>query len=282
MSLKNKAHSELFQPRRPKSYACPEPVIARWNPDIQAKDADDESTINMYGQIGEDWWTGEGMTAKIVSAVLRKNKGKAVTVNINSPGGDFFEGNAIYNLLLQHDAEVNVRVIGLAASAASLIACAGDTIEIAESGFFMIHEAWTIVMGNKSDMRDCADFLEKIDGAQAGVYVKQTGMDEKEIFKMIKATTWIEGKEAVEMGFATGLLGSDAVGIDEKPKTSQASALRKAEDALAKAGMPRSERRDLLKALTSGKPGAVEEPAEAKPSAGLKQELNELINIFKQ
>ena len=73
-------------------------IQSRWNPEIRAKASDDAATINILDVVGEDYWTGDGMTAKVVNSVLRKNKGQAITVNINSPGGDFFEGVAIYNI----------------------------------------------------------------------------------------------------------------------------------------------------------------------------------------
>ncbi|MBN0106041.1 Clp protease ClpP, partial [Pseudomonas aeruginosa] len=93
-----------------------------------------------YEPIGYDWWTGEGVTAKRIAGALRAIGGDVdVTVNINSPGGDVFEGLAIYNLLREHKGKVTVRVLGLAASAASFIAMAADEVKIARAGFLMIH-----------------------------------------------------------------------------------------------------------------------------------------------
>src|SRR3990167_3051983 len=119
-------------------------VLARWNSALAAKDEkdEDEDTINIYDVIGFDPWTGSGMTAKRIAGILRNIGKKNVTVNINSPGGDLFEGIAIYNLLRDHDGEITVRVIGLAASAASVIAMAGDTIHDARAGFMMVPNVW--------------------------------------------------------------------------------------------------------------------------------------------
>ena len=89
-----------------------------------AAEADEGATISIYDVIGEDWWTGEGVTAKRIAAALRAIGKEPVTVAINSPGGDMFEGLAIYNLLREHEGEVNVKVLGLAASAGSVIASA--------------------------------------------------------------------------------------------------------------------------------------------------------------
>jgi hypothetical protein len=104
----------------------PEDIMARWKPEIHAAESTDDSAINIYDIVGQDYWTGLGVTAVKVADVLKKNKGKEITVNINSPGGDFFEGLAIYNLLKEHDGDITVRVVGMAASAASVVGVSAD------------------------------------------------------------------------------------------------------------------------------------------------------------
>lgn len=246
-------------------FYLPEDIMARWEPDVYAADSDDEASINIYDVIGYDYFTGGGITDKLVNSVLRKNKGKAVTVNINSPGGDFFDGVAIYNLLKEHDGEVNVRIVGMAASAASVIAMAGDNIKIAESGFLMIHNAWGIVIGNKHEMEERADVLRGFDESMVGVYTKASNLDEDEIVEMMDKETWINGKDAVEMGFATQFLDSDELEVDEDEKAKYNSSLKEVDVILAKAGKSRSERRHLLKDLTSTPGAAVKD--EVKPGA---------------
>lgn len=253
----------------------PDSIKSRWQPDIQAADnSDDAATINIYGVVGEDWWTGEGMTAKIVNSVLRKNKGNPVTVNINSPGGDYFEGLAIYNLLKEHDGEITIRIMGMAASAASVIAMAGDEIKIAEAGFLMIHNAWYICVGNQNEMRECADVLAQFDDVMIGIYAKKTGMDRKEIAKMCDDESWIAGPDAIEMGFATSLLDSDNIDVDDSEKSKYNSSLKKVETALAEAGNTRSERRAILKDLTNT-PCAIVQKPDQTPCAD--QTLNDAI-----
>lgn len=232
-----------------KSWAPSDSVMARYNPHIKAQGSDgDETTLNIYSSIGEyfDWWTGEtsGIGANTVSAFLDKADGRDVTININSPGGDYFEGLAIYNLLDQYDGNVKVRVIGLAASAASFLAMGGDTIEIAKAGFFMIHNASTGVYGNKEMMRDAADVLAQLDEVMAGIYVDRTGKSAKDIAKMLDAETWISGEDAVDMGFADGFLGKDAT-VEETNESGNTSAVKRLEKALARAGLTRQERQDL-------------------------------------
>jgi ATP-dependent Clp protease protease subunit len=226
-------------------FEAPAQALAKWNSSIKAKK--DSNDINIYSTVG-DYGDG-GITARLVSAILRKADGADVVVNINSPGGDFFEGLAIHTLLSEYEGNVKVKVVGLAASAASVIAMAGDEVEIAESGFLMIHNAWTVAMGNKNDMQEVVDTLSKFDNSMASLYARKTGEDEKTIKKMMDAETWLDGKQSVEKRFASAILGADQTEEDEEEKIS--SALRKVDVELAKAGMPRTERRNLIKELTS-------------------------------
>lgn len=251
-------------------FFLPEAIMSRWQPDVMAANDDDESTINIYDIVGYDWWTGQGMTAKIVSSVLRKNKGNEITVNINSPGGDFHEGLAIYNLLKEHDAPVTVRIVGMAASAASVVAMAGTTIKIAEAGYFMIHNSWTCVCGNKNDMRSMADVLSQFDETMAGVYSRKTGIDAEEISSMMDKDTWINGADAVDQGFATQLLDSDELDKPGDVGAKYNSSLKEVDVALAKAGKTRSQRRAILKDLTSTPGATVNKPTTS--SAGEKSD----------
>jgi ATP-dependent protease ClpP protease subunit len=253
----------LEKHRSIKSFEPPQSAVAKWNRDIHAKD--DGDAINIYSTIG-DYGDGTGMTAKIVSSVLRKANG-SVRVNINSAGGDFFEGVAIYNMLREYEGDVKVKIVGLAASAASIIAMAADELEIAESGFMMIHNAWTIAIGNKDDMEEVAAMLGKFDDSMAKLYADFSGQDVKSIKKMMAAETWLSGKEAVEMGLATALLESDEITGD---KEKMPEAMKKLDAILASRGVPRSERRALIKEM--GKPRAAEE--DTKPCAS---ELTEAL-----
>lgn len=225
-------------------------ALDRWNPGIcAAAESDEDRTISVYDVIGYDYWTGEGVTAKRVSAALRSMGAGPVTVNVNSPGGDMFEGLAIYNLLREHKGEVTVKVLGLAASAASIIAMAGDTVQIARAGFLMIHNAWVIAMGNRNDLREYADTLEPFDRAMADIYAARTGQDQKAMAKLMDAETWIGGSDAIDEGFADELLPSDQ--IEKKGGKSSASAVRRIEAALRASGMPKSEAMKLISEFKS-------------------------------
>lgn len=231
-------------------------VIERWQTEAQTsavKAADSDNTITIYDQIGEDWWTGEGVTVKRVDAALRRIGDGPVTVVINSPGGDMMEGVSIYNRLREHNGEITVKVVGYAASAASLIAMAGDQIEIGAASFLMIHNAWVIAAGNRHEMREVADWLEPFDAAQVGVYAQRTGIDRDEIAALMDAETWIPGDEAVERGFADALLPPDQIG-ERETNAKATNAIRTVEANLTRS-MSRSDARNLINKI-KGKPDA--------------------------
>lgn len=235
---------------------APADAVARWAPGGVAAAAQGDETISILDVIGEDEWGG--VSSSRIAAALRRNAGREVTVQINSPGGDFFEGVAIYNMLREHPAKVSVDVIGLAASAASIIAMAGDEVRVARTGFIMIHNAWAVAVGNRHDMREVADALERFDVAMRGLYAERTGIKAGRIAEMLDAETWLTGDDAVKNGFADALLASDAPTVAAKASADleRMKAARVLDVSLARGGMPRSERRSLLKNFREGTPGA--------------------------
>ena len=227
-------------------------ALERWAPELRAAATESDSTISILDSIGYDPWTGDGVTAKRIAGALRSiGAEKDVTVNINSPGGDMFEGLAIYNLLREHKGAVTVKVLGLAASAASVVAMAGDEVLIARAGFLMIHDCWGVCIGNRLDMLDMAAMLEPFDAAMADIYSARSGIDGKKIQKMMDAESWIGGSAAVDQGFADGLLPADEVKTGTSAKGERVAAYM-LDLVLAKAGMPRSERRSLLQEFKAG------------------------------
>lgn len=241
-------------------------VLERFDRDmagIRALERDD-NVITIFDIIGEDWWSGEGVTAKSVAKQLRAIGG-AVEVHINSPGGDVFEGFAIYNLLREHPYDVKVKVLGMAASAASVIAMAGDTVEVAAAGFVMIHNCWVLAVGNRHDMKETADFLAPFDAALRQVYVARTGLPEDKIGTMMDNETYIAGADAVEMGFADTLLPSDSVKVDDKAQARdrELNAVRATETTLLASGLSRTQARERIQRIKGGKHDAVADPAGA-------------------
>ena len=175
----------------------------------------------------------------------------------------------------EHDGEVTVKVLSLAASAASVVAMAGDKIQIARAGFFMVHNGWVVAMGNRHDLRDIAEWLEPFDSAMADIYAARTGSDAKAMAKLMDGETWLGGSAAIEKGFADELLPSDQVEND--PDKAKASAVRRMEAALRASGLPKNDAVRLISEFKSslraggaaGDPGATGEgdPPEVNESA---------------
>lgn len=242
-------------------------VMERWNAEaagVRALAVGD-NVITMFDAIGEDFWS-EGITAKSVARQLRAIGDRPVEVQINSPGGDMFEGIAIYNVLREHSQDVTVKIMGMAASAASIIAMAGDRVEIGAASFLMIHNCWVLSIGNRHDMAQVSEWLAPFDAAMAEVYAARSGRTVAECAAWMDAETYMSGSVAIERGFADALLGADQ--MTEEPAARDAdrelNATRALELTLVSAGMTRSEARARIKDL-KGTPGAAHP---ATPGAG--------------
>jgi len=160
----------------------------------------------IYGEIG--FW---GVEALDVARQVEALDVDDLTVRINSPGGDVFDGVAIYNLLKSMDAKVTTVVDGVAASIASLVMLAGDRIEMSPSSMVMVHEAWMMAVGNKRELREASDLLEKIEASTiVPAYTARTGMKSADVMAMLEAETWLSAEEAVEKRFADAVTGQDA------------------------------------------------------------------------
>lgn len=173
----------------------------------EIKSKADKAEIWIYEMIGQDFWSGDGITAKDFQQDLSKIKASQIDLHINSPGGDVFDGNTIYNLIKQHHAKVTTYIDGLAASIASVIALAGDKVYMAENALFMIHNPWGFAMGDATDMRKMADTLDKVRDSTSRVYMNKSGKDEVEINTMLEAETWMTADEALEAGFVDEISG---------------------------------------------------------------------------
>lgn len=152
--------------------------------------------------IGSSWFE-EGVTTKSVRddlAALDSNE--RLTVYIDSPGGDVFQGVAIRSLLAQWSAGVDVKVIGLAASAASFIATVGETVTMAEGSMIMIHDPWTIAIGNAADMTKAANTLDQIADSIVGAYANKSGQSRDVVRAAMLAETWYSAEKAIEFGLA--------------------------------------------------------------------------------
>lgn len=162
---------------------------------IQAA-AGDSLDIEIYDVV----WPWE--PKRLMAQLRESSKAKTINVRINSPGGDFFGGVAIYNALVRHSARVLVDVDGLAASVASVIAMAGDEVRMGRGTFLMIHDPWVGMIGNSAELRETAALLDKIAEGIAEIYAERTGKTERELLDLMREETWFNAVEAVEAGFA--------------------------------------------------------------------------------
>jgi ATP-dependent Clp endopeptidase proteolytic subunit ClpP len=188
----------------------------------------DKAEIWIYESIGEDFWSGGGVTAKKFQEELAAIKAKQIDLHINSPGGAVFDGIAIYNLLKQHPATIDTYIDGLAASIASVIALSGSRVIMAANALFMIHNPSGFVMGTAEDMRKTADVLDKVRSTMSGVYSGKTGKAEKEINGLLDDETWFTADEAMAAGF-----------VDEISDEMDLAACAKFVPVMAKAGFKR-------------------------------------------
>lgn len=284
MSLRTLPEAKSFTRPQNFQWDAPSDVLAKWAEMPMAAADDGDNSISMYDVIGEDWWTGGGVTAKRVSAALRSIGNKDVVVNINSPGGDMFEGIAIYNLLRAHPAKVTINVLGWAASAASIIAMAGDEIRMGLGSFMMVHNAWGVVVGNRHDMRDGAALFDGFDSAIADIYEARTGVKRAEITKLMDAETFMGASDAVKNKFADVVDDSLSAPSEANNTVDRTiMARRQTEAALARAGFSRDRRSEMLSELGVSKAAprdASRHPA-ARDAGKFEALAKELISILK-
>lgn len=183
-------------------FAGPESSARRWF-SVKAASGEAPAEINIYDDIGKDWWSGEGVGGKEFAQELKTiPKGQKILVRVNSRGGNVHDGMLIYNLLNERRADVTTRNDGVALSIASVILLAGSKVEMPRNSLFMIHDPWTVAQGNASEMRAAADMLDKHRDAMLTVYKAKTGKTEQELKDLMAAETWFTGQEAKDAGFA--------------------------------------------------------------------------------
>lgn len=246
-------------------FEAPAAAFARWNPALAPAMAEEPDTINILDPIGQGLFF-EGVTAKRIDGALRRiGSGRDVVVNINSPGGDMFEAFTILNMLREHRGNVEVRVLGSAASAASIIAMAGDDIVMKPGAMMFIHNPLVAAAGDYQIFAAVLGDLRKFTDAAVGIYEGRTGLDAKTIRKMLDAETWMSARDALDKGFATRVeeiatTERATAGGDGSRRVS--TALEAVRAALAGAGLTRTERRSILDNLVDvPAPGTGEDAA---------------------
>lgn len=226
--------------------------------------------LQLYDVIGHDWWSGGGVSSKsVIDALAALADCESIDVRINSPGGDASEGVAIYNALARFAGRVVVHVDAMAASIASLIAMAGDEIRTAENALWMVHQPWTGVAGDASEMRRVADVLDRYWSSMLTTYSRRTGMNGAEVTRRVAAgggEWWMTAAEAVEAGFsdvavAAGVEASSEVAI----QASWASRFRRAPARVAASATAGEPARDPIAEAV------LEEPRRLRVAAGLSE-----------
>ena len=162
----------------------------------------------LNGHISTETWLGDDVTPEIFRDELNRGTGN-VTVWINSPGGDCFAAAQIYNMLMEYRGNVDVRIDGIAASAASVIAMAGNTVSISPVGMMMIHNPATISIGDEQEMKRAIDRLSEIKESIINAYELKTGLPRKQLSNLMNAESWFNAKKAKELGFVDSILYGD-------------------------------------------------------------------------
>ena len=181
------------------------------------KTSDSETTIHLYDEVG-----AFGAGSKEFLADLGKLDGQHIHLRINSPGGSVVEGTAIYNALRRHKGGLTVHIDALAASMASVIAMSGSPVYIADNALLMIHNPWTVSMGDSDQLRKEADLLDKLKSTLVNAYVRKTGMDQNQVAEMMDAETWLDAVEAVALGFADAIEEGVAAAATATPESLRA------------------------------------------------------------
>ncbi|WP_372570370.1 head maturation protease, ClpP-related [Ruegeria jejuensis] len=274
--MKTLPEIKAFDALSQKKWSLRNDAVSNWDNSIHARENGEEE-IDIYGVIGEDFWD-ESTSMKDVATRLEEVGPGDVVVNINSPGGSYFDGVGIYNALRQHKGKVTIRVLGLAASAASVIAMAGDEIQMGEASTMMIHKAWGVTIGNADDNRDAAEVLDKFDASMSKLYATRMDESAEDVLAMMSKDTFFSAEEAIEAGLADGFFGDAEIEQDAKASSNLAATRAELlfEDALRAQhpNMTRSERRALRSDMKGGKLNAA---PTVKPSADdLTAALNEL------
>lgn len=166
-----------------------------------AAQTEDETEIIVYDVIGWPFIDADAFIRDL--ATIKTGR---ITVRINSPGGDVFDGLAIFNALSAHKAKIITRIEGLAASIASVVAMAGNKVQAYKSAMFMIHDPWVLAIGNQYDLRETADILEKISKNLLDIYADKSNVGKKDLKQMMKDETWMTAKEAQDQGFIDTVL----------------------------------------------------------------------------
>ena len=187
---------------------------------------EDENILHLNGTIAEESWFEDDITPALFRAELQ------ITVYINSPGGDCVAAAQIYTMLMDYPHNVTVKIDGIAASAASVIAMAGTKVLMSPVSMMMIHNPATVAIGDHSDMEKAIAMLDSVKESIINAYAIKTGISRKELSAMMDSETWMDANKAVELGFADGILERDTSTAVVSSSASVLFSQRKADAAL--------------------------------------------------
>ena len=177
----------------------------KWRNQAEAGTAPEERTLFLNGTIAEESWFDDDVTPQLFKDELNAGNGD-ITVWINSPGGDCVAAAQIYNMLSNYKGKVTVKIDGIAASAASVIAMAGDTVLVSPVSMLMIHNPATIAWGDHAEMQKAIDMLSEVKESIINAYVLKTGLSRPKLSHLMDAETWMDANKAVELGFADEIM----------------------------------------------------------------------------
>lgn len=166
----------------------------------------DTSHVYMYDAIG-GWW---GIEAESFIKTLNDISETNIVLHINSPGGDVFDARAISTAIKQHSSNITAQIDGLCASAATYISAACNSVSMADGGFYMIHEGWTLAVGNKRDLNKTAELLQKVDDSILNDYERKTSVARDELKTWMEAETWFSAEEAKDHGFIDSIIDEES------------------------------------------------------------------------
>lgn len=173
-----------------------------WN---WARDADESRVLYLDGVISEETWWGDEVTPKLFKLELFAQDGD-ITIWLNSPGGDCIAASQIYSMLMDYKGDVTVKIDGIAASAASVIAMAGTQILMAPTALMMVHNPLTVAIGDSEEMQKAIDMLAEVKESIINAYQIKTGQSRAKLSHLMDAETWLSAHKAIELGFADGVL----------------------------------------------------------------------------
>ena len=191
----------------------------KWRNQAGTETAPAERTLFLNGTIAEDSWFDDDVTPQLFKDELNSGTGD-ITVWINSPGGDCVAAAQIYNMLSAYNGKVTVKIDGIAASAASVIAMAGDTVLVSPVSMLMIHNPATVAFGDHAEMQKAIDMLSEVKESIINAYVLKTGLSRARLSHLMDAETWMDANKAVELGFADGIIQRAALAAEDEEKES--------------------------------------------------------------